>query len=521
MAIQLQKRRGTVSENNAFTGAAGEITVDTTNNRVRVHDGSTSGGHPIGDIVNVLDYGATGDGVTDDTTAIQNALDAASVIYFPEGTYLCNNLSIPNKSMTIKGAGKYKTVIKAIATLTDTDYLIASSNYINNSIYGNERMVLSDMSINGDNIALNPFVLYGFFSEIKDCRFMGSATGGYSLVISDYTQDATLCSTTLVENTITNCRISGGDGDALKVSGGQKVTDGYLTNCFIYDGAAKFYTLAGWNINTNHFYSGSVLFQKFSIGTVISNNYFENEVEITEGIEAVLTLDSNAHNGRVTCTFGTTAATIILNNPYFRGSADILHNYFSSGKLVIVNGGSFETDTPIHWHNGSSTGRITLNRVYDQYLGYLRTGTGSAVSNEYNQDVLLNAVETTWTTSSSTYPTGNYTWVKRIGKYIKEGNKVTVWFYHEWTSTLVGTGDTQIGILPFAAANITDIEFSGVVSNISSTAAVDQFTLFIAPGSTSLKVRKKVNGSASAIMQRSDWSTGTNYIAGQITYNID
>ena len=44
------------------------------------------------DIVNVLDYGAKGDGETDDTAAVQAALDAASasnkVLWFPAGTYL-------------------------------------------------------------------------------------------------------------------------------------------------------------------------------------------------------------------------------------------------------------------------------------------------------------------------------------------------------------------------------------------------------------------------------------------------
>jgi hypothetical protein len=44
MAKQVQFRRGTAAENNAFTGAVGEITVDTTNKQLRVHDGSTAGG---------------------------------------------------------------------------------------------------------------------------------------------------------------------------------------------------------------------------------------------------------------------------------------------------------------------------------------------------------------------------------------------------------------------------------------------------------------------------------------------
>lgn len=41
---QLQFRRGTNTQNDAFTGALAEITVDTTNKVIRVHDGSTAGG---------------------------------------------------------------------------------------------------------------------------------------------------------------------------------------------------------------------------------------------------------------------------------------------------------------------------------------------------------------------------------------------------------------------------------------------------------------------------------------------
>ena len=47
MAVQVQLRRGTSSQNDSFTGAAGEVTVDTTNQTLRVHDGSTAGGHTL------------------------------------------------------------------------------------------------------------------------------------------------------------------------------------------------------------------------------------------------------------------------------------------------------------------------------------------------------------------------------------------------------------------------------------------------------------------------------------------
>lgn len=47
MATQVQFRGGTTAQNNAFTGASKELTVDTDKDVVVVHDGATAGGHPL------------------------------------------------------------------------------------------------------------------------------------------------------------------------------------------------------------------------------------------------------------------------------------------------------------------------------------------------------------------------------------------------------------------------------------------------------------------------------------------
>jgi hypothetical protein len=47
MSTQVQFRRGTTTQNNAFTGAAGEITYDTDVKTLRIHDGTTAGGGAI------------------------------------------------------------------------------------------------------------------------------------------------------------------------------------------------------------------------------------------------------------------------------------------------------------------------------------------------------------------------------------------------------------------------------------------------------------------------------------------
>lgn len=47
MPTQVQFRRGTTAQNNSFTGAAGELSINTSNSTIRVHDGSTAGGSEL------------------------------------------------------------------------------------------------------------------------------------------------------------------------------------------------------------------------------------------------------------------------------------------------------------------------------------------------------------------------------------------------------------------------------------------------------------------------------------------
>jgi len=60
--------------------------------------------------VSVKDFGAVGDGVTDDTAAIQAALDAGKSVFFPDGFYKCNNLTVSTSGQVLFATGNARLI---------------------------------------------------------------------------------------------------------------------------------------------------------------------------------------------------------------------------------------------------------------------------------------------------------------------------------------------------------------------------------------------------------------------------
>lgn len=99
------------------------------------------------DRVSVKQFGAKGDGVTDDTLAIQRALNLGGLIYMPPGRYLFSSLTIPDNTHLF-GAGS-KTVL-ATNTLGDG---IINTHPVNGSYAAN--VTLSDFEIENTNAENN------------------------------------------------------------------------------------------------------------------------------------------------------------------------------------------------------------------------------------------------------------------------------------------------------------------------------------------------------------------------------
>ena len=147
------------------------------------------------DTVSVKDFGATGNGSTDDTTAINNALSAVAstgqALYFPAGTYSYSGGGTLNNGIVVHGDGRDATIIKSSTASPTSGYLFNASGYGSGvrsmrfiagvTQTGGSYVVLSgpesfidDFFMTGD---INGILMTGNVSRIRHGRFQDGASG--------------------------------------------------------------------------------------------------------------------------------------------------------------------------------------------------------------------------------------------------------------------------------------------------------------------------------------------------------
>jgi len=204
-------------------------TIGATSNAVGVYFTATGVGSGTGtaklsrtvqarlqDYISVKDFGAVGDGTTDDTTSIQAAINAMHTagggqVYFPAGTYLTGALTMYS-NIAIKGAGMGQTILKPSANSIVLFSLINSTLSYSNIEFSDFQINCGALtSVNGIQLTLcqttsirnvsfygcvsNINLDRGRFHTISDCISSGSFSGGpagslkvWSSVDTDYIQ---------------------------------------------------------------------------------------------------------------------------------------------------------------------------------------------------------------------------------------------------------------------------------------------------------------------------------------------
>ena len=90
---QVQFRRGTTAENNSFTGAEGELTVDTERKEFRLHDGTTAGGFVISQDIYEVSSNPDANWDRDDTAGTGLTLKVGTFVINSANatTWVCQN----------------------------------------------------------------------------------------------------------------------------------------------------------------------------------------------------------------------------------------------------------------------------------------------------------------------------------------------------------------------------------------------------------------------------------------------
>lgn len=148
--VLLQERTG-----KAFSGAAGTVAAGTNPESGGFVDSSVlgvgagvvrEGRFALRDFLSVKDFGAKGDGLSDDTAAIQAAIyyagNSSGTVFIPRGNYKVNGELIVWNNTTIRGDGMRETVLN-VALNTGKVF----------NMDGSHRVSISDLTVNSGTLA--------------------------------------------------------------------------------------------------------------------------------------------------------------------------------------------------------------------------------------------------------------------------------------------------------------------------------------------------------------------------------
>lgn len=223
--------------------------------------------------VSVKDFGAVGDGVTDDTQAIQDALDTENSVYFPDGNYVVTDLTLSSNNVTIYGSG---TIVKK-ANVDGVVLTITGNNNIVTGLRFDGTAPTPTQNYTNDIIQIPS----GELNIVSSCTINGSNGGGISVRNS---KNNKIINNTVLNTHDNNILIAGGGADNNLVSGNYCVgttSQNNIFTCASLDSSPTGEYIYGNQIIGNYCAdSGDTAIESgyHSFWSVISNNICINSV---------------------------------------------------------------------------------------------------------------------------------------------------------------------------------------------------------------------------------------------------
>jgi hypothetical protein len=297
-------------------------------------------------VVNVKDHGATGNGSTDDSTAINAVLTTAAgnpgtIVYFPKGIYLVNHPLIIPGFTTLVGTGwgsttQDQTTIKLGNGSSGATWnkwgVLTSSIAAGNAASAGNSIFITDMKIDGNNSSNgNAIVLMNQQSRVQNVRianFIGTTAGsdGYGIWFAGQTiPNSDVLVNNCVANTVINCRVGCNNSRIYSDDSGSRYTDGQIQNfvCISQTTPSNIDDInlnhaGGWTFDMVHTNgSGAAGIHLGNVfNTTIVNCYLDGwGIGNTSGTTNCIRIDNYSTGG------GGTSDIIIANNR-FKGRAE-------------------------------------------------------------------------------------------------------------------------------------------------------------------------------------------------------
>jgi len=380
------------------------------------------------DVVSVKDFGAVGNGVADDTAAIQAAINANNTVLFPNGTYVVTTLSgLSNSNWIANG----NVVLQRKASSSTSDPIVRFSSKTNFTIEGS--IIFDGNKASQSNPANNlEIIACSGFKILEITSKNAKESGGYGcgIVINSGTGSSTQTAN-LIENctfidndvdgifiqkdfytSIVNCLSEGNGNDGLQVSDLVLPPVANVTNFMRVDGnrflnnTRNGFNFLGFYVDSSSTFGWQVPASRFiqiSNNTCYNNGKYggvwQGQHGIISGNIFYLNGSTSGVGGGVTanCSYSSIIGNTFIGNNNFQFDAggsyalQIADNYFRSGGLkdntscVEINVGGTQESTV--------TGNHIVNKVNVDCEGIkaiaIEGATQTNPFNQYGLDLLI------------------------------------------------------------------------------------------------------------------------------------
>jgi len=386
MAKLLKLRRGTTSQHSSFTGAEGEVTVDTDKETLVVHNGSTSGGFPV--------MSASGGTFTGDVT-------------FDNGTVSGADITWDESAKTFRFEDTVKLVLGDSSSQMDI-YHDGSNAYIRNNagniaIEGKQgEMSIKCVPDGGVELYYNDakkFHTHNTGTTVSGYLHMGDGGGTVSGLGIGSSDDLLIyhenTNNTYIQNKTGNLRI---DGDALYLRAyttGENylVADANAAVKLYYDNAIKLETAsdkinfhAHAKVNANNTYDLGASGSRWRNAYFSSHSYYGDNAEIKIGASDDLQIWHKSSEGNNYIKSNTGALVINTDdlNIENKASSEALINADANGAVKLYYDGAQKLQTKSTGVYIQGSMGLEFENSYFMYpqstsVMYLRSG--SATSN--------------------------------------------------------------------------------------------------------------------------------------------